>query len=102
MNPDFSRMTPHAAKCYREGLAQVRAKLAAHHVPTAEERHLASIREGERLIRHKLASAKQSNTLASPSTTPQAPEPQPRAAFRQYSIAGTRKKRLFCGGGLFA
>jgi hypothetical protein len=55
MNPDFSRMTPQAVKCYHEGLAIVKRKLSGcPKPPTAEERHAASIDQGNEIIRRKV------------------------------------------------
>lgn len=70
--PDLSRMTPQALKCYHEGLALVKKKLAACHKPTPAEREAETIRRGNAEIVRKFGSeiALKKFNIASPCHVP--------------------------------
>lgn len=90
---------------FENGLRQVAARLKNHRKATAAEMAAYALAEGERLIRHKLATAAKPRTMAAPTPAkPPAPAPVTKSPARKnYTAPGiVTRKRFAVAGGLFA
>ena len=126
IHPNIRFNSDRERRSYESGQAIVAKKLAAAHRPTAAEISAASIANGHRMIRHKLAADRTAKTMAQPRVikiitdaadravaafskpkAAQAParKPSPVASRRNYStgfeVQPLKRHHFACPGGIF-